>query len=138
MAGRLAALAAIQSLILVSCSSGVAPTRSEGASPGPSQGPSAPSTIAPPPATAAPVPVATPTPAAAATTTTVSRTLGPDQVATVVTNDLVIRSKPGISKRSVGYKPYLGRREQVFVLGGSRPQNARLRLSASRTASDSW
>jgi len=116
MAGRLVALVAILSLILVACSAEAQATQSEQVSPTPSQGPSLPAIVTPPPSTPAPAPVVTPTPPASASAAPL--TLGPDMVAVVATNDLVIRSEPGISKRSYVYKPYLGRREQLFVIDG--------------------
>lgn len=116
MAGRQATLVAILSLILAACSAEAQPIQSARASPTPSQGSPSPSTVTPQPTTPPPTPVATPPPAA--TATAAPRTLGADMVAVVVTNDLVIRSEPGISKDSYVYKPYLGRREQLYVLDG--------------------
>jgi hypothetical protein len=60
----------------------------------------------------------TPTPTPTGTASAEPRTLGPDTVAVVVTDDLVIRSEPGISKWSVVSKPWLQRRAQLYVLRG--------------------
>jgi hypothetical protein len=69
-----------------------------------------------PAASAAPSVVVTPAPTA--TPTAPAQKLGPDTFAVVVTDDLVIRSQPGISEDSAVYKPNLGRREQLYVLDG--------------------
>jgi hypothetical protein len=39
-------------------------------------------------------------------------------VAVVVTDNLVIKSEPGTGKESVGYKPWLQRGDQLYVLRG--------------------
>jgi hypothetical protein len=115
MDGRLATLMAILGLVLVACTAEAPPTISEAASPSPSQGSSPPPTVTPT-ATPSATTATTPTPATDATAT--PRALGPDMLAVVVTDDLVIRSEPGVSKESYVYKPYLGRREQLYVVDG--------------------
>ncbi len=72
-----------------------------------------------PAATPTPTPLApVPTPAPTGTAKAAPGRLGPDMVAVVVTDDLVMRSEPRISESSVVYERWLQRREQLYVLGG--------------------
>jgi hypothetical protein len=118
MAGRRATLVAILGVILVACSADAQPTPSQQASPDPSQVAPLPAAVTPSPTVAPATPIPDPTITPTADPTAAPRTLGPDMVAVVVTNNLVIKDEPGTGKRSYGSKPWLQRRDQLYVLRG--------------------
>jgi hypothetical protein len=149
MVGRLAIVIAVVMVVVLACGARSAPSGQAGSSP--SHGSSSPDILTPPPATPAGTPVAAPSRAADASVAAL--TLGPDMIAVVVTNDLVIRSEPGISDDSSVYTPYLGRRDQLYVLHGPvhasgydwyevRPLSARFEdagwVAAASKAGEAW
>ncbi len=119
MAGRWATLVAVLSVVLVACSAEAQPASSPRATPEASPLASPLAAVTP-----APTPVVTPTstpettPSATSTPDAASRKLAPDTIAVVATNDLVVKSEPGTGKSSYGYKPWLQRGDQLYVLRG--------------------
>jgi hypothetical protein len=125
MAGRRVILVTIVGMILVACSTGAQSTQSELASPDPSQGPpsltkatSSPTPAVTPTPTSEATPIPEATPMATSTPGATSRKFAPDTLAVVVTNDLVMKSEAGTGKKSYGYKPWLQRGDQLYVLRG--------------------
>lgn len=117
MAGRHATLVVVLTVVLGACGADAQPTPSQQSSPDPSQGAPSPAEL-----TRSPTHAVTPTPTAEATPTGTPdaspRKLGPDTLAVVVTNNLVMKSEPGTGKSSVGYKPWLQRGDRLHVLRG--------------------